>query len=228
MTARALLFGASALVVAFASMAYELTLAQSMAVLYGDTITSYSLVIGFFVLSLGLGSAYWAKASRRPTAFTFWTIEMILAGLGALAPWLIFASEFKAGSGVPWGMVTALAMAFAIGLFSGMEIPLLIALSKSDAVAESRTTGFVIGLDFLGTFFASVLVPLWLFVALGLVGVPLLGGLLNVGLGVAVLTWGGERLSLPRLGFTLAMAGALMFAMTRVESIEAFLAAGVF
>ena len=47
-------------------MAYELTLAQCLTVLHGDTIASYSLVIGCFVLSLGLGAAYWAKAAKPP------------------------------------------------------------------------------------------------------------------------------------------------------------------
>lgn len=228
MSVRAWVFGLSALVVAFASMAYELMLAQSIAVIYGDTITSYSFVIGFFVLSLGLGSAFWARAERAPTIGIFWTIEMMLAVLGAVAPFLIFRVEFGGSSAVPWAMITALVLALAIGFLSGMEIPLLIALANPKTRTEFRTTRLVIGLDFIGTFLASIIVPLWLFATIGLVGVPFVGGLLNIMLGFGALAFADPKQRLARAGLTAVVGAALIFALYRVDTIEAFLSQGVF
>jgi spermidine synthase len=226
MSVRSWCFGLSALVVAFSSMAYELALAQSIAVIYGDTITSYSLAIGFFVLGLGLGAAYWAKLPRPPTLTGFWGIEMVLAILGAVAPFLIFWSEFGGDGVLPWGMLSGLGLALAIGIFSGMEIPLLIALAHPRSEREFRTTRLIVGLDFMGTFAAAAIVPLILFVSVGLVGVPLIGALLNVLLAGIALAFSNR--SPMRVVATLAVGVGLVLALTRVSAIETYLAAGVF
>ena len=225
-------FGAAAWLVAFCSMAYELTLAQCISVLYGDTITNYSLVIGVFVLSLGLGSAYWAKALRPPTLAVFWTIEIALAVVGAVAPAAIFRVEFggDAAAGFPQGTLIALGFAFAVGFLSGMEIPVLIALAgrRKTAGARGNPAALIVGMDFMGTFAASVIVPLVLFYKIGLIGVPLLGSLLNLGLGLVALTPAATTGRGFRVIATVLVGILVAGALSQVASIEAYLSKGVF
>jgi spermidine synthase len=199
-------------------MAYELTLAQSMAAIHGDTITSSSLVIGFYVLSLGLGAAFWARSVRPKTLSALWTVELILAIVGPLAPVLIFQ----------WHLWSALVMALVVGFFAGMEIPLLIALAGDGEGTDFRATRLVIGLDFIGTFVASVIVPLWLFEAIGLVGVAAVGGLVNAGLAAALVIRVRGVARAGRLAASAVAGCLLIFALTRLPDIEAFLSRSAF
>ncbi len=221
-----LALGAAAVGVAFATMTYELTLAQTLTSIYGGTITSYSLVIGVFVLSLGLGAAYWAWAGHAASARNFWKLEMILAALGIVAPACVFRAEFGGADALAMGFAATVLMAVAIGAFAGMEIPLLVAMATKQG--SRGAVSVVIGLDFIGTFVASVLVPLWMFPELGLVGSALVGSFVNVA--AAVLVLGSQREFKPAwtwLGLSV-VAAAAAFALSRAVAIESYLAKGVF
>lgn len=223
---RQLAIGCAAIAVAFATMTYELTLAQSLTSIYGGTITSYSMVIGVFVLSLGLGAAYWAWSGRLASGRSFWTLEMGLASLGIVAPAFVFRAEFGGAGSFATGFAATVVTAVAIGFMAGMEIPLLVQLATKQG--SRGAVAVVVGLDFVGTFVASVFVPLWMFPELGLVGSALVGSFVNVG--AAVLVLGSRREFQPvwtwlGLGVVATVAA---YAFYRAGEIEAYLAKGVF
>ncbi len=185
----------TAFAMAFASMAAEILLAQCTTILYGGTVLRYSTIIGLFVFSLGMGSAFWAWSSREPSPNTFWGIEISLAWLGLLLPIFVFPMDhIMAALGVhslfgpnfPMGYVTALAIAVVIGWLAGMELPVLLMVRNKTTRDQRQTlkwTRYMVGLDFVGTVAATFLVPVVLYPALGIVGTAAIAGGLNAVLG---------------------------------------------
>jgi spermidine synthase len=172
-----------AFVVAFCSMCYELVLAQTITLLYGSTLYNYTLIIGVFIFSLGMGAALHSRRAAPATARTFWLIEVVLSALGCGAPFVILGLG-AATPGLTFDLLTpsAALMAACIGLLSGMEIPVLIDLAQAGRQpvggGDSRIRN-IIALDFIGTFAAAVLVPLVFFPFAGLIRTAVLTALLN-------------------------------------------------
>lgn len=190
-------FRLAAFTMAFCSMAYELILAQSATVLYGGTILRYSTMIGLFIVSLGLGAAYWAWRMQPPRPTTFWRIELTLSLVGLASPVLVFALEpLLADRALELGFTVACLAAFAIGWLSGMELPVLIALAlpaSDDAGQVPEGTRQLVGLDFLGTFLAGLIVPVVLYPELGLVGSVAVAGILNALVALGALHMAKDR-----------------------------------
>ena len=164
---------------AFASMTYELILAQCTTVLYGGSVLRYSVVMGLFIFSLGMGAAYWATSERPVSLMTFWRLELVLALAGLSVPLLVFCADRWALSLVPAGatapivgLYVALGLAMAVGWLSGMELPVVLLLARERRVAcQAAASGReLLALDFLGTVGATILVPLVLVPALGITG----------------------------------------------------------
>jgi spermidine synthase len=200
-------------------MAYELVLAQSATVLYGGTILRYSTMIGLFIVSLGLGAAYWAWRSQPPRPTTFWRIELTLSLVGLASPMLVFALEpLLAHDTLELGFATACLAAFAIGWLSGMELPVLIALAlpaSDDAGQVPEGTRHLVGLDFLGTFLAGLIVPVVLYPELGLVGSVAIAGILNALVAVVALHMTQERSAWRWAATCLTLLLAVLFCLER-------------
>lgn len=185
----------TAFIMAFASMTAEILLAQCATILYGGTVLRYSTIIGLFVFSLGMGSAFWAWSSREPSPNTFWRLEISLSWLGLLLPIFVFPMDHMMatfgvhslfGIDVPIGYVTALSIAVVIGCLAGMELPVLLMVSKQTTKDKKQTlkwTRYMVGLDFVGTVAATFLVPVFFYPTLGIVGTAALAGGLNAILG---------------------------------------------
>ena len=180
-------FYAIAFVMAFASMAYELLLAQCAVILYGGTVFRYSTMIGLFIFSLGMGAAQWAWSDRIPSQKTFWRIEVALSVLGLLMPCVVFlADPFLRHFFPQAGFILALVFSVAIGWLAGMELPVLLMLIENQDPLRQQgvsATKNIVGLDFLGTFFATIIVPVVSYPALGIIGTAALAGGLNCVLG---------------------------------------------
>jgi spermidine synthase len=229
--------GPTAFLMAFASMSYELLLAQSSTILYGGTVVRYSTIIGLFIFSLGMGAAHWAWSHRVPTASTFWRLELALAWLGIALPLVVFpmdalAREWLGASlaGVQVGYLAALLLTLAVGWLSGMELPVLLLLSEAhSADAGGGSLGRrLVGLDFLGTVAATVVVPLLGYPHLGIVGTASLASGLN-----GLLGWwvggrhGGRSCVALRLSSALSVGVSLLLFCMRDE-VGAWLASEAF
>jgi len=170
--------------VASCSLSYELVLAQTVTVLYGSTVLNYSLIIGIYIFSLGIGAALHARYGAQAGIRLFWCVELLLSVFGALAPFLILYFEVLIGH-FPFDLVTPFAafLALIIGILSGMEIPLLLAIALQNNNTGIRSNDVmarnIIGLDFIGTFFAAGLVPIACFPYLGIVRTAVLTASVN-------------------------------------------------
>ncbi len=188
------------LIVAYCSIVYELLLAQTLSAIMGNTVMRYSVTIGVYLASLGLG-AILCGDSARDASRRLGRIEILLSligGFAVLAMNLLAALHHWAGSAAAafWAgdSHTALDVGFfvashliivAIGVLSGYEVPLLIALRQGDGLrtqgkAPAGAVNVVLGVDYFGSLLGAVLFPLVLLPRLGVFAIASLTGLLNV------------------------------------------------
>lgn len=167
--------------VAFCSMSYELVLAQSITILYGSTVLNYTLIIGIYIFSLGMGAALHARKAPGDGVQSFWRIELGLSVAGGLSPFLILLTELLLGK-LPYDFVTPVAAmtAVGIGILSGMEIPVIIELAgRNRTDSDQKLIRNIIGLDFIGAFVAAAAVPLICFPFIGVLRTAVLTACIN-------------------------------------------------
>ncbi len=193
--------------VAACSILYELLLAQTLVALLGNSVLRYSVTIGCFLGALGLGAIL---CESRRDAGALWSrlarVELALSVLGGLAVPLFYLfdviqSFFYFGGGAldhsAWVpvlfMVATHAVIIAIGMLSGFEVPLLLALGEA---RRRGSTHRVLGVDYLGSLVGSLLFPIALLPVLGVMTTGFLVALAN---GVACLAIAARALPRRRL-----------------------------
>ena len=169
---RALL--ASVFVIAACGLVYELIAAATSTYLLGDSITQFSVVIGVYLASMGLGS-YLSKYISGAIVVRFVDIELMIAVLGGFSAALMFLSFAWAHPGF---RVVLYSLVVLVGVLVGIEIPLVMRILKErlgfkDLVAQ------VLTFDYLGALGVSIAFPLLLAPRLGLIRTAFLFGLMN-------------------------------------------------
>lgn len=187
------------LAIATCGLVYELVAGTLASYLLGDSVTQFSLVIGVYLTSMGLG-AWLSKFLTRGIARRFVDVEIAVALVGGLsAPALSFAfGSPRLFQPVFFGLVTL------IGTLVGLEIPLMLRLLRR-SVAFKDLVAQVLTFDYLGALAASVLFPIVFLPRIGLMRTSILFGLLNVAVAFASVRIFRERLG--NTGPLLARAG---------------------
>lgn len=159
--------------VAFCSIIYELVLAQTLTVIYGGSVVRYSVTIGLYLFSLGLGS-WFCEKMPQDKLIVFVVIELLLSLLGSYSVLFVFiSSQFQ----YDYPTIVAFISYFpilSIGFLSGMEIPLLTSLSINDRFSK------VLSFDYFGALIGTVTFALYLYPKLGLIYTALIVGATNV------------------------------------------------
>ncbi|NTW26827.1 MAG: hypothetical protein HGA36_00665 [Candidatus Moranbacteria bacterium] len=169
---------------AFCSLVYELQYSQLLSVLYGNSVLRYSLTIGIYLFSLGLGSLSFRLFAGIENAKTLWISQMALAIIGPIGivgiVWfdgLLFELfQLKAQS---FALFVAHVPIVLTGVLAGIQIPLLSVIGNS---IKKRTDMFVevLGVDYFGSLVGAVLYGLFLYPRVGLIKTAFLIGLINV------------------------------------------------
>ncbi len=181
--------------VSFCSIIYELVYSQALTVLYGGTVARYSITIGLYLISLGLGSFFYNAFKFKNTVVFFWWIELLLSivgPFGVLAIFQLSAASLAAGF-APHGPVFLISHLpiLVVGILSGIEIPLLVGLLSSD---EKDKFSKILGLDYLGAFLGTIAYSLLLYPTLGLMATAIWTGFLNfLSMGVYTVWKMGKR-----------------------------------
>lgn len=193
-TKRTLLTYLITLIVAYCSIVYELLMAQTLSALMGNTILRYSITIGVYLASLGVGAMLFEKGEEKDYSNRLIRVEIWLSIIGGLS--VLFICSFdvfhrflvSTNSFFSYGFgghirpiiffVLCHAVIVSVGILSGFEIPLLIALSEAK---KPNTMNRVLGVDYFGSLIGAVLFPLVLLPKFGLFTVSYLTGLLNMG-----------------------------------------------
>jgi spermidine synthase len=164
---------AATFLIAVAGLIYELIAATVSSYLLGDSVRQFSLVIGVFLFSMGLG-AWASKRVGNPMQGFIWAqICLGIAG-GAMAPLLFFT---YAWSGEVALMLYGLLVL--VGVLSGMEIPLIARVLQEIGAEEFRFEN-VLTVDYVGALVASLAFPLLVIPHLGLMSASLAFGCLNL------------------------------------------------
>lgn len=164
---------AATFVVAVAGLIYELIAATIASYLLGDSIRQFSFVIGVFLSAMGIGAYVSRFVGDALSGFVRAQMALGVIG-GALGPILFFSYAWYGAVGLPLygGLI-------AIGILSGMEIPLISRVMKEIGAAEFRFEN-VLTADYIGALAASLAFPLLIIPNLSLMAASLAFGTLNL------------------------------------------------
>ena len=168
------------LIVATCGLIYELLAGTLASYVLGDSVTQFSLIIGIYLFAMGVGS-WLSRFIDKGLARRFVDIELAVAVLGGFSAPLLFISFSR----VSYFYVVLYLVVFAIGVFVGLEIPLLLRILK-DKIEFKDLVSRVLAFDYVGALLASILFPILFVPRLGLIRTSLIFGMLNA----AVALWG--------------------------------------
>jgi len=197
------------LLVAFCSLVYELIFSQTLTVLFGQTVTRYSMTIGLYLFSLGIGAFLFSRVAKTHTERTFYLVEIALCVIGPLGVVGMFyinstsSATLLSPDGQTVLLIASHVPVVVVGLLSGLELPLLTALFPGRETAFYR----VLGWDYFGSLLGGVLWALYLYPRHGLLAAALGVGFLN-----AVAAVGFFMASWPRRRAAVAANVALLIA----------------
>jgi len=164
--------------IATCGLIYELLAATLASYVLGDSVTQFSLVIGIYLSALGVG-AWLSKFVTSNLPRVFIEVELVVALLGGTAAPVLFLAFARVGS----FSLILYSLVFAIGVFVGLEIPLLMRLLENRLTFKDIVAR-VLAFDYIGSLAASILFPIILVPRLGLIRTSLLFGLLNAVVGL--------------------------------------------
>lgn len=221
----------SCFLLAFCSISYEFLLAQIMASLGGHTLSLYLLTMGVYIFALGLGSLVAVEPlSRERVLRRLWRLELTLSLLGGGSPfWLLACDQllhrwlsdpgatFLANSALHFLLVAA------IGILSGMELPLLLRLDAIESLG--RRLLLLLALDYFASFLGALAFPLFFFGEWGLVRSGAFFGILNLS---ALLLLMPRDLKGHGAALTLALAALLLSVFVQSDALSAWLSRALY
>ena len=155
----------SVFIVASCGLAYELIAAALASYLLGDSIFQYSLIIGLYLFSMGLGAHLTRYIADKDALSRFIEIELLVGLVGGLSALFLFvafglaAAPFRA---MLYGLVIIL------GVIVGMEIPLVMRVLNEQNNDFKEIVSRVLTFDYMGALAVSLLFPLVLAPKLGM------------------------------------------------------------
>ena len=170
-------------ILAFCSIVYELLLGQTLSAFLGNTVLRYSVTIGLYMMSLGIGSMIAEGRFVQRPAIALLRVEMLLTLAGGSSVVLLFLIN---SLGIPPLALSTVAhsLIIIIGILSGFEIPLLIGLKNLEA---SERDNAIIGVNYLGAFLGTMIFAFFLYPTVGIVPTAFLVAFLNAAVGVSLL-----------------------------------------
>ncbi len=166
--------------VAACGLVYELVAASLTTSLMGDSVLQFSLIIGVYLFSMGVG-AYLSRWVRRGLLTTFLQIQFAVGAIGGTSA-LVLTMVYAFGTGYNFVLYLLVGL---IGALTGVEIPLILRLLEERYTFRDLVSQ-VLSLDYLGALVASLVFPLILLPWIGLVRTALAFGMLNVILGLVI------------------------------------------
>ncbi len=143
--------------VSFCSIVYELIYSQLLTIIFGGAVLRYSLTIGLFLFCLGVGSFLYNYFEKYDKKKLFVYVEIILSIVGFFGVWFIIVINSYFSALPHWMLITLSNLPIvAVGILSGLELPLLSFFTGEKASAYSQ----ILGVDYLGSLAGTVLYSL--------------------------------------------------------------------
>lgn len=176
------------------SLMYELLISTTSSYLLGDSVKQFSLTIGIYMAAMGIGSFLSQYINKNLLTWFVYT-EILLGLVGGISVSLMYFS-FNYLSLEEFQMLM-LTLTLIIGVFTGLEIPILVRFLK-EYFPLKENIAYVLGLDYIGALFATLLFPFLLLPFLGTFKTALLFGIVNLIMGAIVYIFFIKKLGLPR------------------------------
>lgn len=195
----------SIMVVALCGIAYELIISTVSSYLLGNSVYQFSLTIGFFMFSMGVGS-YLSKMLGDDLLLNFISVEIAISLVGGVCSLLLLLT-------FPFARAlyetTMFSLIFVIGALVGMEIPILTGiLTHKQSIRDSIAN--VMSLDYVGALIGAVAFPLFLLPHLGLIRSSFAIGLINILTALINIWFFRHSLKAPRIMAAISLAVLVM------------------
>lgn len=165
----------SVLITSICALTYELVVGTLSSYLLGNSVTQFSITIGFFLFAMGVGS-FLSRQIKANELRWFIIIELLtgaFGGISAVVLYVVFAY-----SDVHY-YVTMIILSCVIGICIGLEVPLLTRI-VAHYEALNKALAHVLSVDYLGALLASLAFPLVFLPTMGVILTAFIMGLLNV------------------------------------------------
>jgi spermidine synthase len=143
----------------FSGLVNEYVLATTASYILGDSIVQWSLTIATMMVMMGLGCWVQKFFSDQGLVDKFAVIEVCLALAGGFAP---LANYAVFGYEPALYQFASLGLAALIGLFVGLEIPLVMRINAQFTDSLKANAAWVFGLDYIGSFVGAIVWLKWL------------------------------------------------------------------
>ncbi|MBZ0167014.1 MAG: methyltransferase domain-containing protein [Candidatus Omnitrophica bacterium] len=171
------------------SIIYELLLAQTVSFFAANTVVWYSLGLGVFLGSMGLGALNYRRwFGEDDTRAALVRVEILLSLIGGLSIVVIHVTHMiiryvwvnNNFFDLAWMFyLVVLAAVVKIGFLTGCELPLLINLGHQDNKGQ-RITNRILSIDYFGSLCGAVIFPLVLLSRFELITIGFVVGLINI------------------------------------------------
>ena len=160
---------------ALSSICYELILAQSLSAFLENTVLRYSVTIGLYMCSLGIGALFAGEKWTRKSVINLLKIEIGLTMIGGFSVAMLFLTD-ALNVGRMGFLIMSHALIIAIGFLSGFEIPLLVRMA---GFYQQSPVNQVLAINYAGAFCGTVLFAFYLYPHVGLLPAAFLIGIVN-------------------------------------------------
>jgi spermidine synthase len=152
--------------VAFCSIIYELIYSQLLTIIFGGTVLRYSVTIGLFLFSLGIGSFLYRFFKSKDKNKTFLYLEIVLSLVGFLGVvFIIFINSYLEFLPKTLLVILSNVPIILVGILSGLELPLLSHMVGETSSAFSE----VLGMDYFGSLAGTFLYSMLFYPHFGLI-----------------------------------------------------------
>lgn len=176
----ALLFGT--FLIAICGLIYELLEGTLSSYLLGDSIYHFSLIIGLFMSSMGIG-AWLSRFIETQLERAFVQLQLGISLVGGFSAFILFVAFAYIDNYDAFLYIITLGL----GAMLGIEIPLIIRILKESFSLKTNISN-IFTVDYIGALFASLLFPLVLVPKLGLMQTSFLFGMINLFVGAMAWT----------------------------------------
>lgn len=212
-------------ILSYCSIVYELSLAQGLSAFLGNSVLRYSVTIGLYLASMGIG-AFLTKDKVLNKAFlSLFKIEICLSLCGGFCVVLLYSLDiFLRNFPLIFSGLSHLLIIF-IGILTGFELPLLIDIRKRK---KDNTQNMVLGINYLGAFLGTILFSIVLLPTIGLMAIAFSTGLLNALSGLALIFLNQEvrdRLGIVLIGLLVISLSLCLYFVSLIQDffIKAYL-----
>ena len=161
-------------IISVCGLIYELLAGTISSYLLGDTVYQFSIIIGLFMASMGVGS-YLSRYLSQRLYEVFITVQIAVGLIGGFSTLILFFAFTYLQNYAPILFIISILT----GVLIGLEIPVIIRILKTYRILKLNVSN-VLTADYIGALGAAVLFPLVLVPQLGLFRTALLFGMMNV------------------------------------------------